>query len=90
MFGRCIECLDVHSLLAVDGVLVFLSSCLLVFFPPKKTVFLLTDIFSCSFSSDKGATYFFNSKFPTLNNTKKVDVRTSEMGARLATCDSGS
>jgi len=65
-------------------------SCLLVFFPPKKTAFLLTDIFSCSFSSDKGATYFFNSKFPTLNNTKKVDVRTSEMGARLATCDSGS
>jgi len=69
----------------------FFTGCrFLVFFPPKKTAFLLTHIFSCNFSSDKGATYFFNFKFPTLNNAKKVDVPASEMGARLATRDSGS
>jgi hypothetical protein len=55
MFGRCVECLDVHSLPAVDGFTVFLL--------PKKTAFLLTDIFSCNFSRDKGATYFFNLNF---------------------------
>jgi len=81
-FGRCVECLDVHSIPVVDGVLVFL--------PLKKTAFLLTGIFSCNFSSDKCAIYFFNFKFPTLNNTKKVDVHASEMGARLTTRDSGS
>jgi hypothetical protein len=82
VFGRCVECLDVHSLTAVD--------CVPVFLPPKKTAFLLTDIFSCNFSRDNCATYVFNFKFPTLDNIKKVDVHTSEMGARLATRDSGS
>jgi hypothetical protein len=81
VFGRCVEYLDVHSLPAVDGVPAFL--------PPKKTYFLLTDLFSCNFSSNKGAAYFFNFKFPSMNNTKKVDVHASEMGARLATSDSG-
>ena len=62
-------------------------SCLL---PSKKTDFLLTDIFSCNFSRDKGATYFFNFKYPAQNNAKKEDVHASEMGAGVATRDSGS
>ena len=69
-------CLNVNSLSDVDGVPVFLR--------PRKTNLQLINIFSCNLSRDKGAAYFSNFKFPTLNNTNKVDMHTSEMGAILA------